>query len=486
MFQWARNLIGGSRPTKSERPQARASGTYDNARTTDENKRSWWGVDYMSARAANSFAVRRVLRGRSRHEVANNPYLFGIANSNADDLIDTGPTLQILTSKDEYNRQVERAWREWCDEVDLTEKLRTVKLAKTIDGEGFLVLKTVEDLEHPVKLYPCDIEADQVTNPSPQKLEDWFIDGITLHPTTGQPVIYHVLKHHPGDFFFPDFNPLSAERVTARWVIHWFHKYRPGQVRGVPVFTPSLDLFNDLRSFRRAVLNNAHLVAAHTVLLEQDMNGIPAGSDDDANKTYQPFVSVPIDRGMQAVLPPGMKAQWPDAKQPATTYEMFQEKCLGEACRPLNYPLNLALGTSQKFNFSSAKLDHINYRNGLRVEREDCNKTCLRILFRAWYLEAIITGVVPPFDGIRLPPHQFQWPGFEPLDAVADATADHQRLAAGTDTWRDFWARRGRDYRDVLRQQAAEQAEIEELGVKFGEPVTRTEQAVPAEAANVA
>jgi hypothetical protein len=49
-----------------------------------------------------------------------------------------------------------------------------------------------------------------------------------------------------------------------------------------------------------------------------------------------------------------MKLSQFTAAEPATTYEMFQEKCLGEACRPLSYPLNLALGTSQKFNFQLA------------------------------------------------------------------------------------------------------------------------------------
>src|SRR6185312_10088467 len=124
----------------------------------------------LSAKDANNFMVRRQLRMRSRYEVSNNPYLFGVCNSNADDLIGTGPTLQVMTKDEAYNREVQAAWSEWCAEVDLAEKLRTQKLAKTVDGEGFLVLKTVEDLEQPIKLYPCDVEADQVTTPAPGNL----------------------------------------------------------------------------------------------------------------------------------------------------------------------------------------------------------------------------------------------------------------------------------------------------------------------------
>jgi len=487
VFQWARSLIGLGTARAEAPASPRITARFDNAFTTDDNKRNWWASDFYSAKAANSFAVRRTLRMRSRYEVSNNPYLFGICNSNADDLIGAGPTLQVQTTNAAYNREVETAWAEWCAEVELAEKIRTCKLAKTVDGEGFLVLKTVSDLEHPVKLYPCDLEADQVTTPMPQNMAELWVDGLILHPVTGRPKFYTVLKYHPGDFWFPTLNPLEVDRVQARHVIHWFPKFRPGQVRGIPVFASSLDLFAELRAFRKAVLSNAQTAAALTALLKQDKDiGAPANTDDD-DAEYQPFSRVPIDRGMMTMLPPGVDMASFDPKQPATTYEMFQEKCLGEAVRPLNYPLNLALGTSQKFNFSSAKLDHINYRSGLAVERNECSAVVVNKVFAAWFEEAVLSGAVRAFNGLKLPPHEWHWPGFEPLDPVVDAQADHERLSNGTLTWREFWARRGYDWRDVMQQQEIERAEIERLGLKFGQPATTTvTETTDAEVANVA
>lgn len=492
MFQWARSLIGNggasarpaAAPGLSSRALSAINAAFDNARTTDDNRRNWWATDYMSAKAANSFAVRRTLRMRSRYEVSNNPYLFGICNSNADDLIGAGPTLQVQTSNATYNRQVEAAWAEWCAEVGFVEKLRTCKLAKTVDGEGFLILKTVEDLEHPVKLFPVDVEADQVTATMPKDMAELWVDGLVLHPVTGKPKSYSILRAHPGDFWFPGLSPLDADRIQARHVIHWFPKFRPGQVRGVPVFSPSLDLFAELRAFRKAVLANAQNAAALTALLTQDKDiGVPANADEE-DEEYEAYKRVPIDRGMMTMLPPGVGMSGFDPKQPNTTYEMFQEKCLGEAVRPLNYPLNLALGTSQKFNFSSSKLDIVSYRSGLIVERADCNLTVANKTFAAFHEEAVLAGVYRAFDGpFKLPPHEWHWPGFEPLDPVVDAQADHERLSNGTLTWREFWARRGYDWRDVMKQQEAERAEVERLGLKFGQPATTTvsEQKEPAE-----
>ena len=449
---------------------------YDNATTTHDNIRNWAGSDWMSAKSANSYQVRRQLRIRSRYELGNNPYLWGIANGNADDFVGSGgPTLQVKTPNASYNRAVERCWNDWCAEVDLAEKIRTMKLARTVDGEGFLILKTVEDLEHPVKLYPVDVEADQVTTPAPRDLGELWVDGLTLHPVTGRPTHYHVMKHHPGDYFFPDFNPIAVEKLPARFVIHWFPKFRPGQVRGVPVFTPSLDLFNELRSFRRATLGAAEMAADYAAVLEQHPETGAYGIDDGASDQLEAWKRVPLHRKMLTALPPGAKLSQLRSEHPATTYEMFCTLCLGEAVRPLSYPLNLALGTSQRFNFSSAKLDHINYRNSITVERDQCDTVALHRLFRAWYEEASNpeVGAIAMYDGLRVPPVEWHWPGFESIDPMVDAQTANLQLSGGTLTRREFWARRGQDWREMLAQLKAEAKEIERLGLTFGEPVKR-------------
>jgi capsid protein len=269
-------------------------------------------------------------------------------------------------------------------------------------------------------------------------------------------------------------NPLEFDRIKAKWVIHWFNKFRPGQVRGIPTFTSSLDLFVELRSYRKAVLGAAEIVADYAAVLEQDKT-IGVVGDEDQDTEYQPFKKVQINRKMMTMLPPGAKLSQLDAKQPITTYEMFQEKCLGEACRPLSYPLNLALGTSQKFNFSSAKLDHVNYRGQLTVLRGDCNRVVLDPILKIWHEEAVLVGSVPVYNGVfDVPPHDWHWPGFTPLDPVVDATADHDRLAHGTETFRQFWAQRGHDWQDIFQQLAVEKTEMDRLGLEFGEPVRRS------------
>lgn len=488
MFDRLKRLVGlGSAPTPpvDARQGQQIEARYENAYTTDENKRQWELVDYLSAKSANSLAVRRPLRNRSRHELGNNPHLHGILTGNAGDIVgSTGPTLKCLMN--EVRAKIfEVAWRDWCQEIGFVEKVRTCVLARSADGEGILLLKTVAEMEHPVKIYPLDIETDQVTTVMPQDPMQYWVDGLILHPVTGRPTAFTIMKRHPGDYFFaPGANP--TETVKAKYVAFFFHKWRPGQVRGVPLFTPSLDLFVELRSYRKAILQKAQIAANLTAVLETE-----APADADGSDTPEPWENLPIDRGTLTTVPAGSKLHQYDTGDPSATYVDFKEQGLGEAIRPMSYPLNLALGTSQKFNFSSARLDHVNYRNTLDIERENCNRDVLDVLLAAFVEEAaLIPGLLPPgVRSIRDVPHEWHWPGYQPLDPVTDAAADHARLSNGTMTWREYWAKQGRDWREMMTQQAEEMAEMERHGLVFGDPIKKTdkldkpnEQAKPQEA----
>jgi hypothetical protein len=57
--------------------------------------RHWAGADAFAADWAYDPAVRYKLRNRSRHEAHNNCYAKGVVRSAADDLIGTGPRLQL-------------------------------------------------------------------------------------------------------------------------------------------------------------------------------------------------------------------------------------------------------------------------------------------------------------------------------------------------------------------------------------------------------
>ncbi len=100
MLQWLTRMFGrkpGTDGAWTHLPRF-LRGRYDAATTDHDNRRHWANADGLSANAANTPEVRRVLRNRSRYEVANNSYAKGICLTLANDVIGTGPRLQMLTS----------------------------------------------------------------------------------------------------------------------------------------------------------------------------------------------------------------------------------------------------------------------------------------------------------------------------------------------------------------------------------------------------
>lgn len=247
---------------------------YDAAQTTDDNRRHWANADGMSAAAANSPAVRKTLRSRSRYEYDNGSYCNGIIRTRADDLVGTGPTLKILSDDETVDQAIEQQFSGWMLATKFAAKLHTMDQARNRDGEAFALLVWNPRLVHPVKLDLKLVEAEQVTDPEPPPFGqdrrvngNQFVDGIEFD-NLGQPIAYHVLREHPGDL--APLVPMPADRIEARFVLHWFRVDRPGQVRGVPELSSALPLFPYLRRWTLATLASAEYAASQSGVLETE------------------------------------------------------------------------------------------------------------------------------------------------------------------------------------------------------------------------
>jgi capsid protein len=303
-----------------------------------------------------------------------------------------------------------------------------------------------------------------------------WTDGVVLDGL-GRVVGYNVLRSHPGDFYVANLNPLAYDRVPARYVVHWFRKDRPGQVRGVPESHARAGAVRRAAPVPPGRARRGRDRGGDRRLPEDRGPGRRRGDDDGGDAGSEPFKTLEIERDLLTMLPAGTDIRQLDAKQPTTTFDSFQEKLLGEACRCLDFPLNLALGTSQKFNFSSARMDWFKYHGSLEIERGDCECVVLDPLVRSWADEAVmVPGLLP--DGLtpELLSWEWHWPGFPYMDPLTDAKADTERLTTNkTLTYARYYARRGLDWRDEFAQEAAETRERERLGLP---PVVPTKETI--------
>ena len=425
---------------------------FDAAQTNKDNARHWASADFLSADAEATPEVRKTLRTRARYEVQNNSYARGIVNTLADDVVGTGPRLQMLFPDMRLNAEVEHDFRSWAKEIHLSAKLRTMRKARCQDGEAFAILAQNPRLKSNVKLDVQLIEADRVTDDELQG-DGSSVDGITFD-AFGNPKSYKVLRYHPGGT-----DNLGTEHVVveADNMIHAFRQDRPEQHRGIPEITSALPLFAHLRRFTLAVVSAAEAAADFAGVLYTDS---PANGEADA---IDPMDTIQLERNMLLTMPGGWKMAQVDPKQPTTTYGEFKHEVLNEIARCLSIPYNIAAGNSSGYNYASGRLDHQTYYKSIKVDQMFIEDEILDRVLARWLREWTLVRR----RGVDLCDcrHMWFWDGHEHVDPAKEANAQAMRLRSRTTTLASEYARQGKDWEAELEQIAKERRLMDKLGI---------------------
>jgi len=452
-------------------PVPRAS--YDAAKTSEDNRLHWANADGLSAVAAGSPEVRRVLRNRARYEDANNPHVHGLTRSLADECVGTGPRLQLTIQGPDRDfdvplpaglaRQVETRWTEWVEAVGLTDLLHTGVVTEVRDGEAFAFLFVNPALPDPVQLALRLYEGDQVATPSIAPTQ--LVDGIE-YDAAGNPTWYHLLKSHPGDAGL-SWTPLGEyDRVPARQVVHLYDAWRPGQSRGIPSFAPSLPTYAILRRYTLACLLSAEAQARINGVIEQE-NALGGDEDEDGAGEQIQYAGTHL-----LTLSAGQKAHTLPHTTPPPNYREFKGDNLTDGGRPLGAPRNVSTGSSAEYNYSSGRLDQQQWHRAVRVRRDRLERKLLDKLVREWAaLALLVPGHLPP----GTPPAsqwrwRWRWDGFASIDPTKDAKAATERLANGTSSLDRECGDLGEDWEEVQDQRLAEELREQRRRQELGLP----------------
>jgi lambda family phage portal protein len=419
--QYGKPIVHAERQVQTRR-QGDIRARFDAAQVTDENSRHWVNADYLGPNGALNPAVRKRLVSRARYEWENNTYCRGMIRTLANDLIGTGPSLQVIDATREEAVAIENAVWKWFQAARIPEKLRTMRQAKARDGETFAEFRTNPRIKSPVRLDLIPFETDLVEGDHTGYPNSSLLDGLYLDDF-GNVIAYRVLNQHPGDgglFWFTG----ESEILKADNVLHLFNADRPGQLRGCPEITPALPLYAQLRKYTLAVIRAAESAAIPSWIIETQGDAV---SDPEA------FDTVETERGMGLTLPKGSKMSQLKAEHPTSTYGAFKREIVAEIARCLGMPYNVAAGDSSSYNYSSGRLDHRTYYKALRVERSYWEIGALDVILAKWWEEAsLIPGLLPRrFFRSEVPAHEWRWDGDEHVDPTKEADAMVTRIAYG-------------------------------------------------------
>lgn len=434
---------------------------YDAAQTNSGNMNRYAQADGVSINAMNDPGTRKILRDRCRYVRANAPYANGVVNTFADDIIGTGPSLNMQTNDPVFNEFIEKEFNSWAEKIGLYEKLKLWAMAICDSGEAVGVLVTNDTLDTPVKLDLMEIECDRLTSGFDFLADD--DDGIT-YDKYGKPASYKILDHHPDGLPFE--RSLKAQTFSAERVIHWFLPTRPGQHRGVPLMHPVVELFEQLRSYRTAVLTSAENAAMISAVLYNDMpqdaSAKYKGSNDDPdspNLLNLTFGSVPY-------LPRTWRLEQFKAEQPTTTHDAFNKTCLKEIGRNFDMTSNVVMGDSSDHNFASGRLDWQTSSRAVNVRRKSMEHHILNRILVMWMDEALL---IPDYIQSPTPEnkHQYSWfyDGREHVDPKKEADAQKVRIENNTTTLAIEYGKQGIPWDKALEQIAREKKKMKQLGI---------------------
>lgn len=468
------NRISGAVGTAGRMTRA----AFDAAKNTSENRKHWAESDSLDAASAMNPEVRLKLRNRSRYESANNPIIAGIGDTLACDIIGIGPSLEFELEDDQVAEVGSDRFHAWAEAVNLWEKSRVAERALYDTGEIFWLFVQNDALDCEVKLDVQLIEAERVYTPWELRDDPTVIDGIRFD-RWGNPVGYYVAKRHPGSA--TGFGNIKEEfdyLLAGRDILHDFELRRPGQVRGIPALTPSLNSCAMLRRWSLAVVRAAEMAASlGAVLIETDL---PPNISGEVN-VGAPGTGLEFQRGQMTFVPAGSTAKQMKAEQPTSTHDAYMRSQVREIARPVSMPLNIALCDSSGYNYSSGRLDHQTYDRSIEVRQDRRVNKVLTPIFLRWHSEGVlISGYLPQQLRTRdmaRPAHCWLWRKRPHVDRLKEANATEVELRIGTTTLRDQWGQAGKGWRRQLRQRGIEVREtinegLTVPGATAPEPVT--------------
>jgi len=449
-------LTGSSRMKRKHNKMVRAF--FDAAKRSANNQRRWAQADQQGVKNPyNDNGERKILMNRARYVAANNPYAKGMVLSMANDVIGTGPKLQIINEDQTRATRIEKAWRIWSKKVKLARKLRAMRAGETVDGEAFGVISKNPKIDFPIQL---DL---LLINPALVQSPDFTYDGNDLNTVDGikydewgNPTSYSILTNSLG------ISPSNYKNINANDMVHVYRLDTCGQKRGVSELTPSLEIFNILRLYILSVLDASQTAAA--------LSGVAytSGTPEEYDEMSQ-FFEWELERNQIMFLPEGWDFKQLIAEHPSANFSEFVNTIVNLAARAILLPYNVAAGNSSEYNFASGRLDFQAYHTMIKIVRREYEELILDRLFSEWY-NVYLAREARQYNLDSIIEYQWFWDGFAEIDPLKSARAESEKLENGTTTLAQLCAENGEDYQEVIAQRVKERALKYELETKAGLP----------------
>jgi lambda family phage portal protein len=448
---------------------------------------------------ADSIGDLVTLRARSRDLARNAPIARGARGTTKTNVVGSGLRLTARVDRDilglsedqaeAWEANVEGLFHLWAASKmsDVTRRqcfydLQGLAFTSAWDSGDVFAIRRYKEGTSFLALCVQLIEADRICNPITKQSDPHIRDGVEIDED-GEPIAYHVLNRHPGDYLaIQAYGPEDWARIPAvatksgtPLMIHLFEKDRVGSSRGIPALAPVIECLKQLDRYAEAELMAAVVSAFFTVFIKTTNPEATAGLDPTNGGThYGPPIAgageMALGSGTIAELNPDESIEIANPNRPNANFDPFFLAVIRQIGIALGIPYEVLIQhfsssyTASKAAIETARQFFMDRRTWLA--RNFCQPVY------EWFLyEAITRGIVdaPGYldDPIRRAAwSQGEWVGRAPivLDAVKDANAAEKWIDLGVKTlesvtvettggnWKRNQEQRGRE--SAIREQA--------------------------------
>lgn len=460
---------------------------YDAAKTG--RRTDGWVTSGSSANAEVGPAAARI-RGRARDLVRNNPFASIAVRKLAAKTIGTGivPRLRAGTEDTAARRFAADEWAAFVDHADPEGRTSFYGLLHLAARSWF------ESGEVLLRLVPRSAAWKLRVPLQVQVLEGDFLDGAKTealatggaviqgveYDAAGRRAAYWLFDEHPGDSGLSLLRTsLRSRRVPAAEILHLFEPLRPGQARGVSVFTPVTIRMRDVDDYDDAEIARKKVAACFAAFVKRE--GGPAKG------TLAPATTDAAGRRIENLAPALVQylslGESVDFANPpaADGYVEFMRTQLHAIAAGVGVTYEMLTGDLSQVNYSSLRAGMVDFWD--LVDHWQWNvvipQVCQPVWARVGALAAALGRRDPaaPWTAVWTPPRR-RW-----VDPVKEVGATRDAVRSGLVTQREAIAEQGWDPDEQLDEIAATNARLDALGVVLDTDARRMSRAGTASAA---
>lgn len=378
--------------------------------------------------------------------------------------------LEGVVNPDELEKKIMERWEIWSrtkrsDYSQITnfqDLQQQAFLSKLLQGEVFSIQR-FEDSMFTVQL----IEAHRTA----------FIGSVGgFADTEKEQGIKYDLKGRELQFIFDDVYKIDAKTADGRkQVIHYFRQERPGQMRGIPYLTPTMDDFKNLKQYKEYEIKAMIISASFTAFVKSDKND-PLGTGPLAEEAlnqdprYDSEKDYAIKPGAIFALDPGEDIVAMNPARPATSFSVFYDTVVRDLAAAMGVPFNVLV---KKFDtaYTAARAAVLEFWKVVMVERNHFALGFNQEIFEQWlWFEVLLNKIsIPNYiadDDLRdRVNNSTMWIGnaMPQMDEGKAVMAANKRVAGGLST-REIETK-NRDNGDFFQNAEKLKREEEALGI---------------------